>query len=79
MYSYEIIHQGPVLADHLTQSVKMENTNPILIMGVGISCLALGRLLTNNGIANIIFKASQPEQRQGFSISLHDWGYSPLL
>ncbi|KAL4980816.1 FAD/NAD(P)-binding domain-containing protein [Aspergillus desertorum] len=55
------------------------NSNPILIIGAGLSGIAVGRLLTNNGIANVVFEASPPERSQGFAISLHDWGYSPLL
>lgn len=54
-------------------------TSPVLVIGAGLSGLATGRLLTNNGIPNIVFEASPPERSQGFSISLHDWGYSPLL
>ncbi|KAI1098428.1 FAD-dependent monooxygenase [Jackrogersella minutella] len=54
-------------------------TNPILIIGAGISGLAAGRLLTNHGIPNIIFEASRPERSQGFSISLREWGYGALL
>ncbi|KAJ5909063.1 hypothetical protein N7495_001745 [Penicillium taxi] len=52
---------------------------PVLIIGAGLSGLAAGRLLTNNGIANIVFEASSPQRDQGFAISLHDWSYSLLL
>jgi monooxygenase len=58
---------------------KANHTRPVLIIGAGLSGLAIGRLLTNNGIANIVFEASPPERSQGFAISLHDWGYSQLL
>lgn len=54
-------------------------TRPILIIGAGISGLATGRILTNNGIPNIVFEASPPDRDQGFSISLREWGYSTLL
>ncbi|KAF4200327.1 hypothetical protein CNMCM8927_003505 [Aspergillus lentulus] len=52
---------------------------PILIIGAGISGLTAARILTNNGIPNIIFEASAPDRSQGFSISLREWGYSALL
>nr|D7PHZ9.1 RecName: Full=FAD-dependent monooxygenase vrtH; AltName: Full=Viridicatumtoxin synthesis protein H; Flags: Precursor [Penicillium aethiopicum]ADI24934.1 VrtH [Penicillium aethiopicum] len=58
---------------------RANHTRPVLIIGAGLSGLAIGRLLTNNGIANIVFEASPPERSQGFAISLHDWGYSLLL
>ncbi|KAL3460149.1 hypothetical protein BJX64DRAFT_290629 [Aspergillus heterothallicus] len=51
----------------------------ILIVGAGLSGLAVARLLTNNGIPNIVFEASKEDRSQGFSISLRDWGYSALL
>lgn len=54
-------------------------TKPIFIIGAGLSGLATARLLTNRGIPNIVFEASQPTRSQGFSISLHDWGYNTLL
>jgi monooxygenase len=62
-----------------TPNLRANSTNPVLIIGAGLSGFATGRLLTNNGIRNIVFEASSPERSQGFSISLHDWGYSPLL
>lgn len=62
-----------------TDDMKADSTSTVLIIGAGLSGLAIGRLLTNNGIANIVFEASPPERSQGFAISLHDWGYSPLL
>ncbi|KAI9042713.1 FAD-dependent monooxygenase nscC [Aspergillus affinis] len=62
-----------------TNDMKGAGASPILIIGAGLSGLAVGRLLKNNGIANIVFEASPPECSQGFAISLHDWGYSPLL
>jgi monooxygenase len=62
-----------------TPNMKANNSSPVLIIGAGLSGLATGRLLTNNGIPNIVFEASPPERSQGFFISLHDWGYSPLL
>ncbi|KAH8658374.1 hypothetical protein BX600DRAFT_482716 [Xylariales sp. PMI_506] len=52
---------------------------PVLIIGAGLSGLTLGRLLTNAGIPNIVFEASSPERRQGFSITLRHWGYEALL
>ncbi|KAL4801103.1 hypothetical protein BDV19DRAFT_384118 [Aspergillus venezuelensis] len=55
------------------------NPNPILVIGAGLSGIAVGRLLTNNGIANVVFEALPPGRSQGFAISLHDWGYNPLL
>ncbi|EPS31129.1 hypothetical protein PDE_06084 [Penicillium oxalicum 114-2] len=54
-------------------------SRPVLLIGAGLSGLALGRLLTNNGISNVVFESSLSERKQGFAISLHDWGYSPLL
>ncbi|KAL4738142.1 hypothetical protein BDV11DRAFT_216166 [Aspergillus similis] len=51
----------------------------ILIVGAGLSGLAVARLLTNNGIPNIVFEASMEDRSQGFSISLRDWSYSALL
>ncbi|GBF61899.1 FAD-dependent monooxygenase [Trichophyton mentagrophytes] len=51
----------------------------ILIIGAGISGLATSRLLTNNGIPNIVFEASTPDRSQGFAISLQEFGYSALL
>ena len=51
----------------------------VLIIGAGLSGLTLGRLLTNAGISNIVFEASPPERRQGFSITLRGWGYEALL
>ncbi|OJI79836.1 hypothetical protein ASPTUDRAFT_939265 [Aspergillus tubingensis CBS 134.48] len=54
-------------------------TKPILIVGAGLAGLAVARLLTNSGIPNIVFEASQQNRSQGFSISLRDWGYSALL
>ncbi|KAL4925848.1 FAD-dependent monooxygenase nscC [Aspergillus undulatus] len=56
-----------------------ESTGPILVIGAGLSGLAIGRLLTNNGVANTIFEASGRDRSQGFAISLHEWGYAPLL
>lgn len=53
--------------------------NPILIIGAGLAGLTTARLLANHGIPNIVFEASQPHRSQGFSISLHDWGYTVLL
>ncbi|RAK87869.1 FAD/NAD(P)-binding domain-containing protein [Aspergillus costaricaensis CBS 115574] len=58
---------------------RMDKSRPVLIIGAGLSGLALGRILTNNNIPNIVFEASSPERSQGFAISMHDWGYSPLL
>ncbi|KAJ6015962.1 FAD/NAD(P)-binding domain-containing protein [Penicillium herquei] len=58
---------------------KTDDTRPVLIVGAGLSGLAIGRLLTKNGIANIVFEASPPERIQGFAISMHDWSHSPLL
>lgn len=54
-------------------------SSPILIIGAGLSGLTLGRLLTNAGIPNIVFEASPPKRRQGFSITLRGWGYEALL
>ncbi|KAJ5171585.1 FAD/NAD(P)-binding domain-containing protein [Penicillium coprophilum] len=76
-----------VITQHLTVPLpsppdamhKMDDSRPVLIIGAGLSGLALGRLLTNNNIANIVFEASPPERSQGFAISMHDWGYYPLL
>ncbi|EZF78758.1 hypothetical protein H105_00211 [Trichophyton soudanense CBS 452.61] len=51
----------------------------ILIIGAGIAGLTASRLLTNNGIPNIVFEASTPERNQGFAISLQEFGYSSLL
>ncbi|KAF3481324.1 uncharacterized protein GIQ15_04083 [Arthroderma uncinatum] len=59
--------------------MKSTNSSPILIIGAGLSGLATGRLLTNHGIPNIVFESSTPDRSQGFAISLHDWGYTPLL
>ncbi|KAK7749681.1 hypothetical protein SLS53_000260 [Cytospora paraplurivora] len=53
--------------------------NPILIIGAGLAGLTTARLLTNHGIPNIVFEASQPQRSQGFSISLRGWGYTVLL
>ncbi|CAI7654363.1 unnamed protein product [Penicillium bialowiezense] len=58
---------------------KANDPPPVLIIGAGLSGLAIGRLLTNHGTANIVFEASPAERSQGFAISLHDWGYSQLL
>ncbi|KAK2877749.1 hypothetical protein FQN49_001225 [Arthroderma sp. PD_2] len=59
--------------------MQSPNKTPILIIGAGLSGLATGRLLKNNGIPNIVFESSTPDRSQGFAISLHDWGYTPLL
>lgn len=53
--------------------------SPVLIIGAGIAGLTLGRLLTNAGVDNIVFEASEPDRQQGYSISLRDWGYEALL
>jgi hypothetical protein len=58
---------------------KADHTRPVLTIGMDLSGLTVGRLLTNNGIANIVFEVSPPERSQGFAISLHDWGCSRLL
>lgn len=57
----------------------MASRLPILIIGAGISGLTTARLLTNSGIPNIVFEASSPDRRQGFAISLREWGYTRLL
>ncbi|KAK9545085.1 hypothetical protein V6Z79_009077 [Aspergillus fumigatus] len=57
----------------------MASRLPILIIGAGISGLTTARLLTNSGIPNIVFEASSPDRRQGFAISLREWGYTILL
>lgn len=67
------------LTQRWSSTMIVQSGGPILIIGAGLSGLATGRLLTNNGVPNIIFEASTLEHGQGFSISLHDWGYSPLL
>ncbi|KAI1079861.1 FAD-dependent monooxygenase [Whalleya microplaca] len=54
-------------------------TKPILIIGAGISGLAIARQLSNHGIPNIVFEASGPDRSQGFAISLREWGYEALL
>ncbi|GAB7352931.1 hypothetical protein MBLNU459_g3513t1 [Dothideomycetes sp. NU459] len=59
--------------------MTVQQSTPILIIGAGLSGLTLGRLLTNAGIPNIVFEASPPERRQGFSMTLRGWGYEALL
>lgn len=56
-----------------------QTAKPILIIGAGLSGLALARLLTNANVPNIVFEASARTRDQGFSISLREWGYEALL
>ncbi len=52
---------------------------PVLIIGAGLSGLATARLLTYHHIPNIVFEASSADRSQGYSITLRDWAYKPLL
>ena len=52
---------------------------PVLIIGAGISGLAIARLLTERGIPNIVFEASPAGQSLDYAITLRDWVYKPLL
>lgn len=52
---------------------------PVLIIGAGLSGLATARLLTYHHIPNIVFEASPADRSQGYSITLRDWAYKPLL
>ena len=54
-------------------------TKPVLIIGAGISGLSTARLLTQHNIPVIVFEESSPERNQGYSITVRDWAFKPLL
>lgn len=56
-----------------------QQDRPILIIGAGLSGLTTARILTNHGVPNLVFEASNQDRSQGFSISLREWGYTALL
>ena len=60
-------------------TVTKPTSKPILIVGAGISGLATARLLTEHQIPNIVFEASSSDRGQGYTISLHEWAFKPLL
>ena len=54
-------------------------TKPVLIIGAGLSGLSTARLLTQYNIPVIVFEQSSPERSQGYSITIRDWAFKPLL
>ena len=54
-------------------------TKPVLIIGAGLSGLCTARLLTQHNIPVIVFEQSSPERSQGYSITIRDWAFKPLL
>ena len=52
---------------------------PILVIGAGISGLSTARLLVQYNIPVIVFEQSSPERSQGYSITIRDWAFKPLL
>lgn len=52
---------------------------PVLIIGAGISGLSTARLLTQHNVPVIVFEQSSPERNQGYSITVRDWAFKPLL
>ena len=54
-------------------------TKPILIIGAGISGLSAARLLVQHDIPVIVFERSSTERSQGYSITIRDWAFKPLL
>ena len=61
-----------VNGDHLEQK-------PVLVIGAGISGMALARLLTRHSIPCIVFEASPREQVWNTGMTLKDWVWEPLL
>lgn len=52
---------------------------PVLVIGAGISGLSTARLLVQHHIPVIVFEQSSPQRSQGYSITIRDWAFKPLL
>ena len=73
--------QFNIAAPYRTMNSKLTapTAKPVLIIGAGISGLSTARLLTKHNISVIVFEQSSPERSQGYSITIRDWAYKPLL
>lgn len=63
----------------MISKMTASTAKPVLVIGAGISGLSTARLLLQHNIPVIVFEQSSPERSQGYSITIRDWAFKPLL